>query len=192
MLIGVPKEVKNNEFRVAATPAGVAELTGLGHQVLVEMGAGIDSSFSNEEYASAGASLVDTAEEVWARAEMILKVKEPIASEYPLIREGQILFTYLHLAADRPLTEALVASGATAIAYETVQLPDRSLPLLAPMSVIAGRLSAQVGANELMKPNGGRGLLLGGIPGAPRAHVVVIGGGYGGRKRCGQCDRVGC
>jgi alanine dehydrogenase len=180
MLIGVPTEIKNNEFRVAATPAGVAELTLHGHDVLVQRGAGDGSSFTDDEYTAAGATVVDTAEEVWARAEMILKVKEPIAAEYPLIRDGQILFTYLHLAADRPLTTALMESGATAIAYETVQLPDRSLPLLSPMSEIAGRLSAQVGAYHLMRTNGGRGLLLGGVPGTPKGRVVVIGGGVAG------------
>ncbi|WP_439688885.1 alanine dehydrogenase [Curtobacterium sp. SP.BCp] len=180
MLIGVPTEVKNNEYRVAATPAGVAELTLHGHEVLVQAGAGVGSAFPDDEYAAAGATIVDTAAEVWGRAEMILKVKEPVASEYASIRPGQVLFTYLHLAADRPLTTALMESGATAIAYETVQLPDRSLPLLSPMSEIAGRLSAQVGAYHLMRTNGGRGLLLGGVPGAPKGRVVVIGGGVAG------------
>ncbi|MGL3200874.1 MULTISPECIES: alanine dehydrogenase [Curtobacterium] len=180
MLIGVPTEVKNNEYRVAATPAGVAELALHGHEVLVQAGAGVGSAFPDDEYAAAGATIVDTADEVWARAEMILKVKEPVASEYASIRPGQVLFTYLHLAADRPLTTALTESGATAIAYETVQLPDRSLPLLSPMSEIAGRLSAQVGAYHLMRTNGGRGLLLGGVPGTPKGRVVVIGGGVAG------------
>lgn len=180
MLVGVPTEIKNNEFRVAATPSGVNELVNRGHRVLVQSGAGTGSSFSDEEYAIAGAEIVQSAADVWANAELILKVKEPVASEYPLIRDGQILFTYLHLAADRPLTEALVASGATAIAYETVQLPDRSLPLLSPMSEIAGRLSVQAGAHELLRPAGGRGLLLGGVPGTPRGNVVVIGGGVAG------------
>lgn len=180
MLIGVPTEIKNNEFRVAATPAGVAELTLHGHDVLVQAGAGDGSSFPDDEYAAAGATIVADAAEVWARAALILKVKEPVAAEYPLIRDGQVLFTYLHLAADRPLTDALIGSGATAIAYETVQLPDRSLPLLSPMSEIAGRLSAQVGANHLMRANGGRGLLLGGVPGTPKGRVVVIGGGVAG------------
>jgi alanine dehydrogenase len=180
MLVGVPTEIKNNEYRVAATPSGVHELVSRGHRVLVQSGAGVGSSFSDAEYAIAGAEIVATATEVWAAAELILKVKEPVASEYRLIRDGQILFTYLHLAADRPLTEALVASGATAIAYETVQLPDRSLPLLSPMSEIAGRLSVQAGAQELLRPAGGRGLLLGGVPGTPRGNVVVIGGGVAG------------
>ncbi len=180
MRIGVPTEIKNNEYRVAATPAGVAELALHGHQVLVQAGAGTGSAFPDDEYRTAGAEIVDTAVEVWARAELILKVKEPVASEYPLIRPGQVLFTYLHLAADRPLTDALIDSGATAIAYETVQLPDRSLPLLSPMSEVAGRLSAQVGAYNLMRTNGGRGLLLGGVPGTPKGRVVVIGGGVAG------------
>ncbi|WIE63278.1 alanine dehydrogenase [Curtobacterium sp. MCLR17_032] len=180
MRIGVPTEIKNNEFRVAATPAGVAELTMHGHQVLVQAGAGTGSAFTDDEYTAAGATVVAEARQVWDQAEMVLKVKEPVASEYPLIREGQVLFTYLHLAADRPLTSALVESGATAIAYETVQLADRSLPLLSPMSEIAGRLSAQVGAHHLMRANGGRGLLLGGVPGTPKGRVVVIGGGVAG------------
>ncbi|WIE64081.1 alanine dehydrogenase [Curtobacterium sp. MCLR17_036] len=180
MRIGVPTEIKNNEYRVAATPAGVAELALHGHEVLVQSGAGTGSAFTDDEYRVAGATIVDAAAEVWAQAEMILKVKEPVAAEYPLIRAGQVLFTYLHLAADRPLTDALVASGATAIAYETVQLPDRSLPLLSPMSEVAGRLSAQVGAFHLMRTNGGRGLLLGGVPGTPKGRVVVIGGGVAG------------
>ncbi|MFZ7086877.1 alanine dehydrogenase [Curtobacterium sp. RRHDQ10] len=180
MLIGVPTEVKNNEFRVAATPAGVAELVQHGHEVLVQSGAGLGSAFEDAEYAAAGATLGSTAEEVWGRADLVLKVKEPVASEYPLMRKDQILFTYLHLAADRALTDALVTARTTAIAYETVQLPDRSLPLLSPMSEIAGRLSAQVGATQLMKTNGGRGLLLGGVPGTPKGRVVVIGGGVAG------------
>jgi alanine dehydrogenase len=180
MRIGVPTEIKNNEYRVAATPVGVAELTMHGHSVLVQTGAGTGSAFTDDEYAAAGATVVPDARQVWDQAEMVLKVKEPVASEYPMLREEQVLFTYLHLAADRPLTSALVESGATAIAYETVQLPDRSLPLLSPMSEIAGRLSAQVGAHHLMRANGGRGLLLGGVPGTPKGRVVVIGGGVAG------------
>jgi alanine dehydrogenase len=180
MRIGVPTEIKNNEFRVAATPAGVAELAMHGHEVLVQAGAGTGSAFTDEEYRSAGATVLADAAAVWGDAEVVLKVKEPVPAEYPLLREGQTLFTYLHLAADRPLTTALVESGATAIAYETVQLPDRSLPLLSPMSEIAGRLSAQVGAHHLMRANGGRGLLLGGVPGTPKGRVVVIGGGVAG------------
>lgn len=182
MIIGVPTEVKNNEYRVAATPAGVSELVGDGggHEVLVQAGAGLGSAFPDEEYAAAGATVVDSAAEVWGGAELIIKVKEPVESEYGLMRGGQVLFTYLHLAADRPLTEALVESGVTAVAYETVQLPDGSLPLLTPMSEVAGRLSVQVGAFHLMRTNGGRGLLLGGVPGAGRGRVVVIGGGVAG------------
>lgn len=191
MLIGVPTEVKNSEYRVAATPAGVAELRLHGHDVLVQAGAGAGSAFSDDEYAVAGATLVDRAEDVWGRAEMILKVKEPVASEYSLIRAGQVLFTYLHLAADRPLTEALIAAGATAIAYETVQLPDRSLPLLSPMSEIAGRLSVQVGADQLMRTKGGRGLLLGGVPGTPKGRVVVIGGGVAGEHAAAMALGLG-
>ncbi|WP_027019161.1 alanine dehydrogenase [Corynebacterium sputi] len=191
MIIGVPTEVKNNEYRVAATPAGVSELVHAGHEVLVQSGAGLGSAFSDEEYTSAGAALVDPAQEVWERAAMIIKVKEPIAQEYPLMRRGQILFTYLHLAADRALTEALVQSGTTAIAYETVQLPDASLPLLTPMSEVAGRLSAQVGAHHLMRTNGGRGLLLGGVPGAGRGRVVVIGGGVAGEHAAAMALGLG-
>lgn len=191
MIIGVPTEVKNNEYRVAATPAGVSELVHAGHEVLVQSGAGLGSAFSDEEYTSAGAALVDSAQEVWERAAMIIKVKEPIAQEYPLMRRGQILFTYLHLAADRALTEALVQSGTTAIAYETVQLPDASLPLLTPMSEVAGRLSAQVGAHHLMRTNGGRGLLLGGVPGAGRGRVVVIGGGVAGEHAAAMALGLG-
>jgi len=182
VLVGVPKEIKNNENRVAMTPAGVFELVNRGHQVLVETGAGIGSGFSNEDYLSAGAKIADTATEVWAQAEMIVKVKEPIAAEYPHMRKGQVLFTYLHLAASKDCTDAIVASGTTAIAYETVQLANRQLPLLQPMSEVAGRLSAQIGAYQLMKTNGGLGVLMGGVPGTPRAKVVVIGGGVAGTE----------
>jgi alanine dehydrogenase len=182
VLIGVPTEVKSNESRVAATPSGVHELVGHGNRVLVQRGAGSGSSLPDEVYEAAGAELVDTAEEVWGRAELVLKVKEPVASEYGLLREGQVLFAYLHLAADRPLTEALIASGATAIAYETVQLPDRSLPLLSPMSEIAGRLSVQAGAEQLLSAHGGRGVLLGGVTGTPRGKVVILGGGVAGEN----------
>lgn len=182
MIVGVPTEVKNNEFRVALTPAGASELVARGHQVLVQAGAGNGSAFSDVEYASAGATIVADAGEVWEHAELILKVKEPVASEYPRVRNGQVLFAYLHLAADRALTDVLVKSGATAIAYETVQLPDRSLPLLSPMSEIAGRLSVQAGAHQLERSNGGRGLLLGGVPGTPKGNVVVIGGGVAGEN----------
>jgi len=191
MRIGVPTEIKNNEFRVAVTPAGVGELTTHGHQVLVQAGAGDGSSFPDAEYVAAGATIVPSAAEVWADAELVLKVKEPVASEYASIRPGQVLFTYLHLAADRALTTALTDSGATAIAYETVQLPDRSLPLLSPMSEIAGRLSAQVGANHLLRANGGRGLLLGGVPGTPKGRVVVIGGGVAGEHAAAMALGLG-
>ncbi len=191
MRIGVPTEIKNNEFRVAVTPAGVGELTTHGHQVLVHAGAGDGSSFPDTEYVAAGATIVPSAAEVWADAELVLKVKEPVASEYASIRPGQVLFTYLHLAADRALTTALTDSGATAIAYETVQLPDRSLPLLSPMSEIAGRLSAQVGANHLLRANGGRGLLLGGVPGTPKGRVVVIGGGVAGEHAAAMALGLG-
>jgi alanine dehydrogenase len=182
VLVGVPKEIKNNENRVAMTPAGVFELVNRGHQVLVETSAGVGSGFSNQDYLDAGAKIADSAKEVWAAAEMIVKVKEPIAAEYPLMRKGQVLFTYLHLAASKDCTDAIVASGTTAIAYETVQLANRQLPLLQPMSEVAGRLSAQIGAYQLMKTNGGLGVLMGGVPGTPRAKVVVIGGGVAGTE----------
>lgn len=182
MLIGVPKEIKNNEFRVALTPAGVNELVGRGHDVLIETAAGDGSGFTDADYLAAGAKISKTAEEVWAKADLLCKVKEPIAKEYPLLRKGQILFTYLHLAASKECTQALVDSGTTAIAYETVQLSNRSLPLLQPMSEVAGRLSAQIGAFQLMRTNGGNGTLMGGVPGTPRAKVVVIGGGVAGTE----------
>lgn len=177
MIVGVPKEVKDNENRVGATPGSAGDYIHAGHTVLIQRGAGDGSGFTDAEYEVAGCEMVDTAEEIWGRAEMIVKVKEPIAQEYPLMREGQILFTYLHLAADEPLTNELVNRGVQAIAYETVQLPNRSLPLLTPMSEVAGRMSVQVGARFLEKPEGGKGVLLGGIPGVYPANVVVIGGG---------------
>jgi len=180
MRISVPTEVKNNEFRVALTPAGVHDLVAAGHEVFVQRGAGIGSSMPDEEYTDAGATLLDDAAEVWARAELLLKVKEPIASEYAYFRDDLVLFTYLHLAADRPLTERLIADKVTAIAYETVQLPSRSLPLLAPMSEVAGRLAPMVGAHTLMRSSGGRGLLMSGVPGTRPARVTVIGGGVAG------------
>ncbi|GGO05772.1 alanine dehydrogenase [Microbispora bryophytorum] len=179
MKIGVPAEVKNHEYRVAATPAGVHELVRHGHEVDVQRGAGLGSHITDEEYLAAGAKLVETADEVWAESEMILKVKEPIAEEYRRLRADQILFTYLHLAASRPCTDALLAAGTTAIAYETVQVGG-NLPLLAPMSEVAGRLAPQVGAYNLMRFNGGRGVLPGGVPGVAPAKVVVIGGGVSG------------
>ncbi|WP_216209326.1 alanine dehydrogenase [Amycolatopsis aidingensis] len=180
MRIAVPREIKKHEYRVALTPAGVHELTRRGHDVFIETGAGVGSSISDEEYLSAGAKVLATAEDTWAEGEMVLKVKEPIAEEYPRLRADQVLFTYLHLAADRALTEALLSAGTTAIAYETVQTADGALPLLAPMSEVAGRLAAQVGAHSLLKPSGGRGVLPGGVPGVHPARVVVIGGGVAG------------
>ncbi|MFI1523045.1 MULTISPECIES: alanine dehydrogenase [Kitasatospora] len=180
MKVGIPREVKNHEYRVAITPAGVHELVRNGHEVVIEDNAGVGSSIPNEEYVAAGATILPTADEVWAAADMILKVKEPIASEYHRLRKGQTLFTYLHLAADRAGTDALVASGTTAIAYETVQLPGGGLPLLAPMSEVAGRLAPQVGSYHLMRPAGGRGVLPGGVPGTHPAKAVVIGGGVSG------------
>ncbi|TDE91461.1 alanine dehydrogenase [Occultella glacieicola] len=180
MRIGVVTEVKNSEFRVALTPAGAHELILAGHEVAVQQGAGIGSAFPDDAYADVGAWIAPAAADVWGWSELLLKVKEPVASEYPLLRRDLVLFTYLHLAADEALTRALLGAGTTAIAYETVQLPDRSLPLLAPMSEVAGRLSVQVGAYQLMKDEGGRGVLLGGVPGTPRAKVVIIGGGVAG------------
>ncbi|UOE21809.1 alanine dehydrogenase [Thermobifida halotolerans] len=180
MRVGVPREVKNHEYRVAITPAGVHELVRHGHEVLVEHDAGVGSSISDAEYAAAGARVLGTAEDVWGEAELVLKVKEPVAEEYPRMRKGQVLFTYLHLAASRECTDALLERGVTGIAYETVQLPDRSLPLLAPMSEIAGRLAPQVGAAALQRSNGGRGVLLGGVPGVRPARVMVIGAGVSG------------
>jgi alanine dehydrogenase len=174
--IGVAKEIKSDEYRVALTPAGALELVQHGHSVLVESGAGEGSSFADAEYERVGAR-TGTVEEAWAESELVLKVKEPLPEEYPRLREGQILFTYLHLAASEELTRALMESGATCVAYETVETDDRALPLLAPMSEIAGRLAAQAGATFLEKPLGGRGLLLGGVPGVSPGSVVVIGGG---------------
>lgn len=176
MLVGIPKEVKNNEFRVSTTAAGVHSLVISGHTVFVEKSAGLGSSITDEEYARAGATILDTADEVWAKSEMIIKVKEPIAQEYSRMRKGQILFTFLHLAASRECTDAIIKSGITAIAYETVEL-NRFLPLLAPMSEVAGRMSIQVGAAALQRPNGGRGVLLGGVPGVAPGKVVILGGG---------------
>ena len=180
MKVGIPSEVKNNEFRVAITPSGVHELVRNGHEVFVEQDAGVGSSITDEEYVAAGATILATADDVWGTGELILKVKEPIASEYHRIRKEHTLFTYLHLAADRAGTDALVAAGATAIAYETVELPDRSLPLLAPMSEVAGRLAPQVGSNALMRAHGGRGVLMGGVSGVYAAKVVVLGAGVSG------------
>ena len=180
MKVGVPKEVKNNEYRVAITPAGVHELVRLGHQVFVEARAGTGSSIPDEDFVAAGAVILATADEVWDAADLILKVKEPVAEEYHRMRKGQVLFTYLHLAASRPTTDALLESGITSIAYETVQLPDRSLPLLAPMSEVAGRMAPQVGAHHLQSDGGGRGVLMGGVSGVYAAKVVVLGAGVSG------------
>jgi alanine dehydrogenase len=176
MRIGVAKEVKQDEYRVALTPAGAGELGRRGHEVVVETGAGVGSAFLDADYESVGARIT-TVDEVWSTSEMVLKVKEPVPGEYGRLREGQILFTYLHLAADEQLTRALLASGATCIAYETVETDEGKLPLLAPMSEVAGRLATQMGAWALEKAQGGRGLLLGGVPGVPPAKVVVLGGG---------------
>ncbi len=180
MRISVPTEIKNNEYRVALTPAGVHDLVAAGHEVLVQRGAGLGSSMSDAEYTDAGAVLLDDAAEVWARAELLLKVKEPVAAEYDYFRDDLVLFTYLHLAADRPLTERLVADRVTAIAYETVQQAGGGLPLLAPMSEVAGRLAPTVGAATLLRSAGGLGLLMSGVPGTRPATVTVIGGGVAG------------
>ncbi len=174
MKVAVPTEIKNNEFRVAITPAGVHELVGNGHEVLVQAGAGLGSSITDEAYKAAGAKIVATAEEAWAAADVLLKVKEPIASEYKYFREGLVLFTYLHLAAEPELTKALVDAKVTGIAYETVQLPTRQLPLLAPMSEVAGRLAPILGANVMLKPNGGPGLLVPGVPGTHPPRLLFL------------------
>lgn len=179
MRIGVPSEVKNNENRVAMTPAGVVQLIKYGHEVFIQKGAGLGSGFRDEEYQKAGATIVDTAAEAWDM-EMVMKVKEPIATEYGYFREGLILFTYLHLAPEPELTRALTEKKVVGIAYETVQLPNGSLPLLTPMSEVAGRMSAQLGAQFLQKPDGGKGILLGGVPGVKRGKVTIIGGGVAG------------
>jgi alanine dehydrogenase len=180
MLVGVPTEVKNHEYRVAITPAGVHEFTRHGHSVLVESGAGLGSSITDREFSAAGATIVSDPDDVWGKAELVLKVKEPIAVEYDRMHEGQTLFTYLHLAANKDCTRALLNAHVTGIAYETVQLPNGSLPLLAPMSEVAGRLAPQVGAYHLMRQGGGRGTLMGGVSGVYAAKVVVIGAGVSG------------
>jgi alanine dehydrogenase len=176
MFIGVPKEIKNNENRVALTPAGVVTLVKAGHTVLVENEAGIGSGFNNDDYRKAGAEIIEHAQHVWSKSDMIMKVKEPLVSEYPYFRQGLILFTYLHLAAEPELAQALKEKGVTAIAYETVSV-NRSLPLLTPMSEVAGRMAAQIGAQFLQKNNGGQGILLAGVPGVNRGKVTIIGGG---------------
>jgi alanine dehydrogenase len=179
MIVGIPKEIKIQEHRVGLLPSGVYQLTKHGHQVIVERGAGVDSGYADDDYSAAGAKLADTHEEIFATADLIVKVKEPLAAEWPLIRQGQVLFTYLHLAASLELTAALLKSGATAIAYETVTRHNR-LPLLEPMSEIAGRMSVIVGGHFLAKPHGGKGVLLGGVPGVLPGKVVVLGGGTSG------------
>jgi alanine dehydrogenase len=182
MLVGVPKEVKNHEYRVAITPIGVHELVSHGHRVFVERAAGVGSQIADEEYVAAGAEILSTADEVWGAAELVLKVKEPVAEEYHRMREGLVLFTFLHLAADKALTEELLQRKVTAVAYETVQLPSGGLPLLYPMSEVAGCLAPQVGAYSLLKAQGGRGVLLGGVGGVANAKVVVIGAGVAGQN----------
>jgi len=180
MKVGVPSEIKNHEYRVALTPAGVRELTAHGHEVFVQKGAGEGSSLDDDAYVAAGATIIPDPDEVWGTADMVLKVKEPIAAEYHRMRPGLVLFTYLHLAADKACTQALLDNKVTSVAYETVQLADGSLPLLAPMSEVAGRLAPQVGAYHLMRQGGGYGALLGGVPGTHASKVVVIGGGVSG------------
>ncbi len=191
MRIAVPAEVKNNEYRVAITPAGVHDLVANSHEVLVQSGAGLGSSITDEEYAVQGARIVPDAECAWGEAELLLKVKEPIASEYGHFRAGMVLFTYLHLAAEKELTRALLDAQVTAIAYETVQLPSRALPLLAPMSEVAGRLAPIVGANAMMRPNGGPGLLVPGVPGTHPANIVVLGGGVAGTNAVAMAVGLG-
>jgi len=191
MIIGVPKEIKNNENRVAATPSGVSELTKRGHEVYVQSTAGEGSGFSDESYEKAGAKILPTIEDTYAIAEMIMKVKEPIEPEYNLIKEDQLLFTYFHFASYEPLTKAMVANKSVCLAYETVEKPDRSLPLLVPMSEVAGRMATQKGANYLEKPLGGRGILLGGVPGTLPAKVLVLGGGIVGTQAAKMAAGLG-
>lgn len=191
MIIGVPKEIKNNENRVALTPAGASELVKNGHKVYVQAGAGIGSGFDDTEYVDAGANMLATIEEVYGMAEMIIKVKEPIESEYSLIKPNQLLFTYFHFASYEPLTHAMIKSNAVCLAYETVEKADRSLPLLVPMSEVAGRMSVQEGAKYLEKPMGGRGILLGGVPGVKPAEVLVLGGGIVGTQAAKMAAGMG-
>ncbi len=191
MIIGVPKEIKTNENRVALVPAGVESLVGQGHTVHVEQGAGEGSGFPDAAYVAAGATILPTADEVWAKAEMIFKVKEPIAVEWPRMRKGQLIYTYFHFAADEALTRAVIASGAVAVAYETVQLPSGELPLLTPMSEVAGRMAVQEGAKYLEKHYGGSGILLGGVPGVAPGRVVIIGGGVVGTNAAKMAAGLG-
>jgi alanine dehydrogenase len=191
MIIGVPKEIKNNENRVALTPAGVLELTKRGHTVYVQSTAGLGSGFSDQDYKNAGAKIKKTIETTYAAAEMIMKVKEPIKSEYKLIKENQLVFTYFHFASHKPLTTAMIKSKAICLAYETVELTDRSLPLLIPMSEVAGRMAIQEGAKFLEKPAGGRGVLLGGVPGVPPGKVLIIGGGIVGTQAAKMAAGLG-
>lgn len=191
MKIGIPKEIKNNENRVGMTPAGVAELTRHGHDVYVQRTAGIQSGFTDEAYVAAGATLLSTIEDVYATADMIVKVKEPIAPEYSLVRKGQLVFTYFHFACEHELTDAMIASGGICLAYETVQLPDGSLPLLIPMSEVAGRMATINGAYYLQKTKGGKGKLIGGVPGVEPAKVVVLGGGIVGQAAARMAAGMG-
>lgn len=191
MIIGIPKEIKKNEHRVAITPAGVGELKKCGHTVYIQSSAGLNSGFSDEEYSSEGAQLLKTAEEVYSKSEMIIKVKEPIEQEYQLIKKDQIVFTYFHFASSEVLTKAMIASGAICIAYETVEKTDKSLPLLIPMSEVAGRMSIQQGAKYLEKQYQGRGVLLGGVPGVPPANVLVLGGGIVGMNAAKMAAGLG-
>jgi len=182
MDVGIPRELKDHEYRVAITPSGVRELADAGHRVLIEAGAGLGSSITDQEFRRAGATVLATADEVWGTSDLILKVKEPVPEEFHRLRKDQVLFTYLHLAASREVTEALLDSGTTAVAYETVELPDGRLPLLAPMSEVAGRMAPQVGAHLLERESGGRGVLMGGVSGVAAAKVVVLGGGMAGQN----------
>jgi alanine dehydrogenase len=182
MIIGCPKEIKNNEFRVALTPGGAMELVRRGHTIYVQSQAGVGSGYSDEDYLEAGAEILPTIEEVYAKSETIVKVKEPIEAEYDLVREGQFLFTYFHFASSRPLTEAMIKSGSICLAYETVEGPNGGLPLLVPMSEVAGRMAVQNGAKYLEKHAGGRGILMGGVPGVPPARVLILGGGVVGME----------
>ena len=191
MIIGVPKEIKNQEFRVGLTPAGIQSLVAQGHQVYVQSQAGVGSGFSDDSYTQVGAVILPDAKSVYEKSEMIVKVKEPLAQEFPLIQPGQILFTYFHFAASKELTQAMIASKAICIAYETVELPDKSLPLLIPMSEVAGRMAIQVGAYFLGKAQGGKGKMLGGVPGVKPANVVILGGGVVGTQAAKMAAGLG-